>query len=191
MAKEIINIGLSPNDGTGDPLRDAFEKANNNFDELYGMMGWAVYNDTTYTTGSPFTITSGAPKQALPNNAGSKIETQLPTDVTTFYDGTVITGRDGDGVLITIEFKARPTSTASDVRLFTSLDIGGAIGEIYPNEFFLTKGVGVEHYFLKTISAYNLDTWETNGAQFLVESFNSDIEIYDIRFIITRTHKAR
>jgi hypothetical protein len=88
MAKEIINIGTTPNDGTGDPVRDAFEKVNSNFDELYGMTGWGVYNDTTYTTGSPFTVTAGAPKQALPNNAGSKIETQLPTDVATFYDGT-------------------------------------------------------------------------------------------------------
>jgi hypothetical protein len=191
MAKEIINIGTTPNDGTGDPVRDAFEKVNSNFDELYGMTGWGVYKDTTYTTGSPFTVTAGAPKQALPNNAGSKIETQLPTDVATFYNGTTITGRAGDGILITIEFKARPTTTSSDVRLFTSIDIGGAIGEIYPNEIFLTKGVGVEHYFFKTISGYTLNTWETNGGTFLVESFNSNIEIYDIRYIITRTHKAR
>jgi hypothetical protein len=35
MAKQIINIGTSPNDGTGDPLRTAFQKTNENFDELY------------------------------------------------------------------------------------------------------------------------------------------------------------
>ena len=32
MAKQTINIGSSPNDGTGDPLRDAMDKTNDNFD---------------------------------------------------------------------------------------------------------------------------------------------------------------
>ena len=35
MAKQTINIGAVPNDGTGDPLRDAFDKCNDNFNELY------------------------------------------------------------------------------------------------------------------------------------------------------------
>jgi len=33
MAQEIINIGTTPNDGTGDPLRTAFTKVNENFTE--------------------------------------------------------------------------------------------------------------------------------------------------------------
>ena len=36
MAKQTINIGSSANDGTGDPLRTAFDKINDNFTELYG-----------------------------------------------------------------------------------------------------------------------------------------------------------
>jgi hypothetical protein len=35
MSKQIINIGTKPNDGTGDTLRTAFSKTNNNFSELY------------------------------------------------------------------------------------------------------------------------------------------------------------
>ena len=35
MAKQTINIGTSPNDGSGDPLRTAFTKTNQNFDEVY------------------------------------------------------------------------------------------------------------------------------------------------------------
>jgi hypothetical protein len=35
MAKQTINIGSAANDGTGDPLRTAFTKANDNFTELY------------------------------------------------------------------------------------------------------------------------------------------------------------
>ena len=36
MARQAINIGSSANDGTGDPLRTAFDKINDNFVELYG-----------------------------------------------------------------------------------------------------------------------------------------------------------
>lgn len=39
MAKQIINIGASANDGTGDPLRNAFDKTNDNFNELYFALG--------------------------------------------------------------------------------------------------------------------------------------------------------
>ena len=35
MAKQVINTGTVPDDGTGDSLRNAFVKANANFTELY------------------------------------------------------------------------------------------------------------------------------------------------------------
>ena len=35
MAREIINIGTTPNDGLGDPIRTAFTKTNTNFSELF------------------------------------------------------------------------------------------------------------------------------------------------------------
>lgn len=35
MAKQTINVGTAPNDGTGDTLRAGFIKVNDNFDELY------------------------------------------------------------------------------------------------------------------------------------------------------------
>ena len=39
MAKQIINIGQSANDKSGDPLRTAFTKVNENFTELYNAIG--------------------------------------------------------------------------------------------------------------------------------------------------------
>lgn len=35
MAQQTVNIGNAANDGTGDPIRTAFDKVNDNFDELY------------------------------------------------------------------------------------------------------------------------------------------------------------
>ena len=42
MAKQLVGIGSSANDGTGDTLRDGAIKYNANFDELYQKLG----NDT-------------------------------------------------------------------------------------------------------------------------------------------------
>ena len=39
MAKQTVNIGTYANKGNGDPLRTAFTKINNNFDELYSALG--------------------------------------------------------------------------------------------------------------------------------------------------------
>src|SRR6056300_1019267 len=60
MAKQIIDIGTSANKGDGDPLRTAFRKINENFNELYtanGNVSGAVADvlpstDSTYDLGS-------------------------------------------------------------------------------------------------------------------------------------------
>jgi hypothetical protein len=35
MPQQVINVGAAANDGTGDPLRQSFNKINANFSELY------------------------------------------------------------------------------------------------------------------------------------------------------------
>lgn len=51
MSRQTINIGTAPNDGTGDPLRNAYDKCNDNFLELYeeGGANITVNNPVTYT----------------------------------------------------------------------------------------------------------------------------------------------
>lgn len=39
MVKKIINVGVEGNDATGDPIREAFTKTNENFNELYAVFG--------------------------------------------------------------------------------------------------------------------------------------------------------
>ena len=65
MAKQIINIGRTANDRSGDPLRSAFDKVNQNFTELYTAISSAGTDlsavgqnilpnvDITYDLGSP------------------------------------------------------------------------------------------------------------------------------------------
>jgi hypothetical protein len=38
MTQQIINVGTAPNDGLGDPIRTAYIKCNDNFNELYSRV---------------------------------------------------------------------------------------------------------------------------------------------------------
>lgn len=59
MAQQVIGIGTTLNDGTGDPIRTAFSKTNDNFTELYATVaaqqplgqtaGINAQTGTTYT----------------------------------------------------------------------------------------------------------------------------------------------
>lgn len=59
MARLNINIGTNANDGTGDPLRTAFDKVNDNFIELYTDDAGDV-NSVTAGTGISVDQTTGA-----------------------------------------------------------------------------------------------------------------------------------
>ena len=60
MAKQTINIGTTANDGTGDPLRTAFDKSNDNFTELYNGAGGIADDSVTYAKlANEFTATAG------------------------------------------------------------------------------------------------------------------------------------
>jgi len=39
MSKQIIDIGVQGNDGTGDSIRESFRKVNDNFNEIYAVFG--------------------------------------------------------------------------------------------------------------------------------------------------------
>ena len=58
MAQQTINTGSEPNDGTGDPLRNAFTKANENFTELYSGAGVANDSITYSKLGSEYTTSA-------------------------------------------------------------------------------------------------------------------------------------
>jgi len=77
MVKQIINIGSAPNDGTGDPIRTAFNKANENFTELYDGQFSGNYDDLVNQPNIPtvltdLSISDGSSGQVLTTNgAGS------------------------------------------------------------------------------------------------------------------------
>lgn len=132
----------------------------------------------------------------LENVSGSFVDSELITDSVSgsaTTSGTltagVVLGRSGDGATIVIDFKIMPTS-ASDTTLDLWIDIGGAVGELYRSTFNIPKGADVEHGVNLSVGAYMLGTFEANGGTVYVETSN-DVDFYDMRTIVTRSHRAR
>lgn len=182
---------------TAREIDNNFKAMNTQLEGVDNRTGWATYVDTQYpNSGSAFTVTADT-DTVLPNNAGSKIETQKPSDVAEFYnvpgdyDGTnaKITGRNGDNLDVMIYFKAVPSAANQWIDMW--IDIGGSVGELYRQTFEFPKGASVERGVLYALpSAYTLNTWEANGGTVYVRS-NANLNIYAINFNFDRSHKAR
>jgi hypothetical protein len=68
MVQKVINIGSSANDGTGDPLRTAFTKINENFSEIYGKSAAGANFDLTDNT--IFATNTNGNVELEPNGSG-------------------------------------------------------------------------------------------------------------------------
>lgn len=110
MAKQTINIGTAANDGTGDSLRTAFQKAQSNFDELYTGAGGnfsSTDDTTTNATYYPVVVTAAA---------GSTAKTS----------STKLSYNPSTGTLNSVIFNA-----TSDVRLKTNIrDMGYGLADV-------------------------------------------------------------
>jgi hypothetical protein len=97
MAKQIINVGTTANDGTGDKVRNAFIKVNSNFDELYDEGGANI------TVNNPVTSTETTLDEALSdlNTGGGGSQTLAEVLVEgNITDGTDISISDGDKIVL-------------------------------------------------------------------------------------------
>ena len=86
MAKQTINLGTTPNDGTGTPLRDAFDMVNDNFNEVYG--------EDFVTNARLANITRGSIKVGGTGNA--------PTDLDAKGDAKILIGNGTDLVSVAV-----------------------------------------------------------------------------------------
>jgi len=81
MARETINNGTLANDNTGDTLRDAATKINNNFREVYTILGDSNSPTSTITLGASSIISEGS--------SADDYETTLTFANTTSSDKTI------------------------------------------------------------------------------------------------------
>jgi hypothetical protein len=94
MARKIVDIGVSGNDGTGDSIREAFRKTNDNFNELYAVFGQGGFLKFTDLSDTPDTLTGEGNKFPTVNSLGTaltfrNIVSPLGTVSVTFDDTSI------------------------------------------------------------------------------------------------------
>ena len=118
-----IVIGANPNDGTGDNIRDAFNKVNNNFNTLYQY----IFGVSGSTTGiryidlsdGPQSYTTGTVQSAngvilvTVNNAGNQITNRLLSN----SNDIIVDGSSNGLISLRSAFTASITSTAYTIVL--------------------------------------------------------------------------
>lgn len=159
-------------------------------DPAASWSGWVDVIDLDHTEIAPFQPPEDVWSPIYFPNV-TVVDQQKPVDVEAMFDITnsKIIGRNGDGLGVTIELTAKPT-TNTITYLDVAMDIGGAVGRIYLRELGFPRGVGVPRTTSFSFFAYTLDTWEANGANIVFRP-NASVDIYDFRMVLTRTHKAR
>lgn len=134
MSKQVINTGINPNDGRGDPLRVAFSKINANFDELYLVTS---AGSNLYIDGNTIQATNTNGGIVLSPMPGGSID--LLSNVV--VDGT-LTLQDAiaDDQAITLGQAMATFLTISDAQLpVVDAIVGGASSEFLNLRFDLAK----------------------------------------------------
>ena len=73
MAKQDINIGSAANDGTGDSIRVAFDKCNDNFAELYAELGGSSLSNISFSGNTISSDNSNGDINIDPNGTGDVV----------------------------------------------------------------------------------------------------------------------
>jgi hypothetical protein len=132
MAKQTIDIGVQGNDGTGDSIRESFRKVNENFTQIYGILG----GDTITFNKLDDAPTSYDPNQVIiASNDGSRLTAR------TIEGGAGININTDDDTTLVISSTAGKLSSDDEPRLIAPLNVGGfAIGNVpTPTEDLVTS----------------------------------------------------
>jgi len=199
MAKQEINIGTVANDGTGDTLREAFEKTNQNFNELYNVLGWANYVDGV---SAPVSQTFGStPSQLLIDGLGGASENSyLPYEIrgsSELWSSNKITPINlGDSYDVRINLKIDATAS-NPTRFAIALDIGstpdgtGGSGSVVILQDSRTLKNGVPQFHSLSFTIFSLSTFVANGGTFWIAVDNGTIDITERSILIVLYKMAK
>ena len=155
MAKQDIYLGVEGNDGTGDSIREAFRKANENFTELYAVFGQGGTISFTALNDTPSAIT---PAGVLIGNATGTEMIQK-----TLTAGTGISIDNSSTTAITI------TNTGANINADTSPILGGPLSG---NNVYAIGKIGTS---TQSIAEFN----STHGSTITIDDIVVDKKFQD------------
>lgn len=170
MAQQTINIGTANNAGDGEGLRSAFDKCNDNFNELYNVSdthGWAYYQDGETSPATQEITTTASYLQI--DGAGTSTNTAyLPNGISAFWDITndkITPENIGDAYTIRLDLEVT-SKTGSPTLIDLSLDIGGTSSITIPIVERIISTTKTPPYKISVgFPIFCLSSFNTNGGR--------------------------
>lgn len=201
--KGIKDGSLIGNPNVGDYFR--FMDSNNSdlltlrdsagVDTVYGtgggvdLLGWVAVGDTTYTSGSPFSLSSGV-DTVLDWKLDTVNDTYAPNgySVTDFFDDAndrITSPELGACYMFRLTFKCTPS--ANSRQLVTAYSIGTGVGSqiVIDQRSSELRVSGSPSYISMSSVVYSLGTFLTNGMEIILNA-NTNCSIYDINMVISK-----
>lgn len=146
--------------------------------------GWGSYKDSVYTDASPLVIATNT-QVVLPNNSGVKLETNLPTAVTTFYNPTTQKYLLQDPVgfySVRVRFKVQAGNQSDYINVSMSKDTT----ENPYSEDRIIRGDSLVHEMNFNTVMYGDTPLSTNGLTIRVKAYSRQISIYNIEVTVAK-----
>jgi len=201
MSKQTINIGTVANDGTGDPLRDAMIKVNDNLTELYDIGGWGYYRDGETIT--PTETFDATPKKLLIDNTSLLTNTAyLPYEIrgiSELWDNInnkITPIALGDSYEVRIEIGITSVNS-NPTRFNIGLDIGtvqdgtGIGNSILVVQDSRTLRTGVPQNHTVSFPIFSLSTFMANGGSLWIDVDSGSIDVVKRSIFISRTSRGQ
>lgn len=150
-------------------------------------LGWARYDDTQYTSESPYSFTTDA--FLVPNNKGNVIDSHIHSNIDFYNSNKVYAEFENDVYIITIAFKAQISNANGYIDLYLEGGNGTPYDRVRDTITF-PKGNNVEHTFAKTFQFYADEDVVTNGLSVKMLASHSGT-IYDVIYFIQRTQNHK
>ena len=200
MARQAINIGAVANDGTGDGIRTGGDKINDNFEELYSILGWGYYQDAE---SSPATQSfNTTPSQLQVDGAGANSDSNyLPREIrgsSELWDTTndLITPVNvGDAYDLRLDLEITG-ETGNPNEIIIVLDIGatpdgtGGAGSILIVERYISAGKGTPYNVSVGFPIFCLSTFVSNGGSIWISTDTGSITVAGRAIFIKRDMKG-
>jgi len=191
-----VNAAVNAAHDSGDPITSGSTKLvqsaavyNEIVAQLRAKIGWAIYEDSQYTSVSPL-ASSNANTQLTINGLGAgTTTTYLPTGVTELWNTTsnkIVADELGDAYDVRLDFKANPSNASDYAEIVFDIGDGGGPVPVVSRTITFAKTSATSFSIGFPIAA--LATFMTNGCKIYIDTSGSGdaVDIYDISLFIKR-----
>ena len=147
-------------------------------------LGWARYNDTTYTSSNKLNLALGV-ETLIPNNAGTVYRSY--TGLEYYADGKVLAEFENDVYTMTIVFKY---SAPNANQTYLEMHFQGGNGTPYDrirDTINFAKGNDVAHDYHGIFQYYADANFVNAGSEWNITAIGGTAQIWDIIFFIQKT----